>query len=486
MTAFYNEIDAYPAAWLRNLIGAGHIAPGVVDERSIVDLQPEELRGYTQAHFFAGIGVWSHALRLAGWADGDGVWTGSCPCQPFSAAGKRGGHADERHLWPAWFRLIRECRPRVVFGEQVASKDGLAWLDAVRADMEGEGYAFGAVDLPAAGVGAPHIRQRAFFVADAEGSNGCVPVRKRGSRQAGAEPRGCGPAGDVGNSDERGCEQAQTVSRCAATVGGVSGPSGAAARREPGSVEHSGDERLEGHAGHERNGNEPGRLGADQAGSVAQAGAPSFWSDAEWVWCRDGVWRPHGPESFPLTVAHGVGESLVRVRSEAYAAAQEVTRYANICQADPREVLQMVRKDVRSWARGKGLPTGMQEQLPSQEVLLAFLLRVASTLKSAADRVGVSETGQEVSGGALLSLRDQAGARGPSPGREPDEQRPEEPSNSVRELSLVLALRAQAYARAKDDADAAPSRVGKLRAYGNCIVAPLAAEFVASFMEANN
>src|SRR5688572_30643871 len=62
---YYNEHDPYAAAWLRNLIAAGHIAPGDVDERSILDVQPADLAGYVQCHFFAGIGVWSHALRLA-------------------------------------------------------------------------------------------------------------------------------------------------------------------------------------------------------------------------------------------------------------------------------------------------------------------------------------------------------------------------------------------------------------------------------------
>jgi hypothetical protein len=109
--AYYNEIDPYAAQWLRNLVAAGHIAPGDVDERSIVDVQPDDLRGYTQCHFFAGIGGWSYALRLAGWPDDRPAWTGSCPCQPFSAAGKQRGSEDERHLWPAFFRLISECRP---------------------------------------------------------------------------------------------------------------------------------------------------------------------------------------------------------------------------------------------------------------------------------------------------------------------------------------------------------------------------------------
>ena len=165
MTAYYNEIDPYAAQWLRNLIAAGHIAPGDVDERSIEDVRPDDLTPYTQCHFFAGIGGWSYALRLAGWPDDRPVWTGSCPCQPFSSAGKGAGFADERHLWPALYHLIGERRPDVVFGEQVASNDGLSWLDLVQADLEEAYYAFGAFDLCAAGFGAPHIRQRLYWVA---------------------------------------------------------------------------------------------------------------------------------------------------------------------------------------------------------------------------------------------------------------------------------------------------------------------------------
>ena len=170
MTAYYNEIDPYAAQWLRNLIEAGHIAPGVVDERDIRDIRPDELMGYTQCHFFAGIGVWSYALRRAGWSDERPIWTGSCPCQPFSVGGTGEGFTDERHLWPHFHWLIEQCNPSVVIGEQVASKDGLGWLDLVSSDMEGTGYAFGASDLCAAGFGAAHIRQRLYWIG-ADSSN---------------------------------------------------------------------------------------------------------------------------------------------------------------------------------------------------------------------------------------------------------------------------------------------------------------------------
>lgn len=165
MAAYYNEIDEYAAQWLKNLIKAGHIPAGDVDDRSIEDVTPACLAGYSQCHFFAGIGVWAHALRIAGWGDDRPVWTGSCPCQPFSKAGRGAGVADERHLWPAFHHLIRECRPSVVLGEQVPVAVKHGWLDLVRADMEAEGYAFGAIQFGACDVGAPIERQRLYFVA---------------------------------------------------------------------------------------------------------------------------------------------------------------------------------------------------------------------------------------------------------------------------------------------------------------------------------
>jgi len=182
MTAYYNEIDPYAAQWLRNLITEKLIAPGDVDERSIAEVNANDLAGYTQCHFFAGIGGWSYALRLAGWPDDKPVWTGSCPCQPFSAAGKGAGFADERHLWPSWFHLISECQPMRVFGEQVAN--ALAWLDLVSTDLEAKGYAIGATIMGAHSIGAPHIRQRLYWVADSAGPWRCGWATLEGARSS--------------------------------------------------------------------------------------------------------------------------------------------------------------------------------------------------------------------------------------------------------------------------------------------------------------
>lgn len=171
MTAFYNEIDTKAAAVLRQLIDENVIAPGVVDTRSIVEIQPDEIRNYTQIHFFAGGGLWSIAARMAGWPDDRPLWTGSCPCQPFSVAGKGKGADDPRHLWPHFHRLISACRPPVVVGEQVAGAAGYGWFDGVRADLEKSDYASRAVNIPACAIDAPHQRKRLYWLAVANASS---------------------------------------------------------------------------------------------------------------------------------------------------------------------------------------------------------------------------------------------------------------------------------------------------------------------------
>jgi DNA (cytosine-5)-methyltransferase 1 len=164
---YYNENDRYTAQWLRNLIEAGLLPSGTIDDRDIRKVVGDDVQGFREQHWFGGIGGWSLAIRLAGWPAGREVWTGSCPCQPYSSAGKRKGAADERALWPELLRLVAERRPATLFGEQTASALGREWLDGVRVDLEALGYAVGAADLCASCLGAPHIRQRLFWVADA-------------------------------------------------------------------------------------------------------------------------------------------------------------------------------------------------------------------------------------------------------------------------------------------------------------------------------
>lgn len=177
---YYNEHDPNAAAWLRVLIAENLIPKGEVDERDIQAVTANDLGGFIQCHFFAGIGGWSLALHLAGWPSGKPVWTMSCPCQPFSTAGQGAAQADPRHLWPVAFGLARQCRPDVVFGEQVESAIGFGWLDGISADLEGEGYALGAVVLGAHSVGSPHRRQRLYWVAD---SNGSLAQPRSGGRK---------------------------------------------------------------------------------------------------------------------------------------------------------------------------------------------------------------------------------------------------------------------------------------------------------------
>lgn len=198
---YCNDNSPFACAWLRELIAQGHLPPAYVDSRSISDVRGSDLAAYTQCHFFSGIGGWPLALQLAGWPLDREVWTGSCPCQPFSCAGLRQGERDERHLWPEFRRLIAERLPPAIFGEQVAGAAGREWLAGVRADLEALGYAVGAADLCAAGVGAPHIRQRLYWVAHCQyAKRGALREHRSNERngqdggraQAHSEPGACG------------------------------------------------------------------------------------------------------------------------------------------------------------------------------------------------------------------------------------------------------------------------------------------------------
>lgn len=361
--ALYNEIDPYAAQWLRNLISGGHIAPGDVCERDIRDIRPSDLRGYTQFHAFAGIGVWSYAARRAGWPDSRPLWTGSCPCPPFSAAGKgqrcplcgsarnichprKTGHfvcldcgcdrhADDRHLWPEFARLIRECDAPTTFGEQVASADGRLWLGTVRADVETMGRALGGADLCAAGVGAPHIRQRLWFVTE--------PVAHHHRRGWGEQPSEFEAQGSrqggyayffAENSEASRLGHAECIGtgRDAGTGTGPQGGLGLRAERDDtgssGSIRGLADAygRNTCAEGLQRGG-QYGQQPQDRGiGYTDRRSSPTngFWGDADWLFCRDGKWRPVRPGSQPL--AHGAPARVGRLRGYGNAVDAEATR----------------------------------------------------------------------------------------------------------------------------------------------------------------
>lgn len=304
---YYNEWDKGAAAWLRELIRAGHIPPGDVDERSITEVTASDLAGYTQCHFFAGIGGWSYALALAGVPATTRLWTGSPPCQPFSVAGKQLGQLDERHLAPTFMRLVAQCKPAILFGEQVAAAIGKHWLDDLFTELEGEGYACGAAVLPAASVGAPHKRDRLFFGAVGDATH--LRQHRRGNAGKGGRDEHSDDGGAVRVADTN---DARPQGRGGMPECANQQPAGAAGLAS--SMAYRNHNRQQPGEGTGRSRKSPGArddIGRDGEANPADP-HNGFWSDVDWLGCRDGKFRPVEPGTFPL--ANGIPARVGRLR----------------------------------------------------------------------------------------------------------------------------------------------------------------------------
>lgn len=301
---YYNEWDPQAAAWLRELISERLIPRGLVDERSITEVKAEDLEGFTQCHFFAGIGGWPLALQLAGVDHRTPLWTGSPPCQPFSAAGKQLGQFDPRHLAPVFLDLISQCRPPVLFGEQVAPAIAKSWMCDLQAHLEGEDYAVGFAVLPACSVGAPHKRDRLFFGAynvaeslraerDSERLHGLGESNQaKGGRKA-TELTGCGDIGLMADTISSRRQQ-QSGERPSSIFGEAI--QSTKCELQPGNPCAASFESANPHN--------------------------SLWSDADWLGCRDGKFRPVESGTFPL--ANGIPARVGRLRGYGNAIVPEV------------------------------------------------------------------------------------------------------------------------------------------------------------------
>jgi len=337
MSAFYNEFDPFAAAWLRELVKAGAIEDGTVCEKDMWDVVPSELAGFERVHFCAGIGGWAEALRLAGWPDDQPVWTVSLPCQPFSTAGKGSGLADARgQLAEAFFWLAGVCRPGIIFGEQVEAAIRHDWLDVVASSLESIGYTVGAAAFPASSVGAFHIRQRLYWVAYSKG-HGRGQTRESIKLQ---RSPACGVA-DAEHS-ERGAQgygrndfdSKETGRQQGAGMPGERGSTGILVDAEDRGRRELRDEAQPGNRRHADGADTPGELGDAklsgfsiwhnelekwnigrtwrQTKDAESRSSVNFWSDAEWIACRDGKARPTQPGLFPL--AHGVPNRVGTLR----------------------------------------------------------------------------------------------------------------------------------------------------------------------------
>ena len=211
MTAWYNDIDPFACSVLRARIADGRLPAGTVAERSIKEIDPNEIPERTQVHLFAGIGGFAYAARLAGMPDDFDIWTGGFPCQDISCAGKGVGlHGSRSGMFFEIVRLLHgvQRRPDWLLLENVPALLSRG-LDRVLDELAGAGYTCWPVVVGAWAVGAPHKRDRVWIVGRLDnatsprcsGNPGCEPGGQIRNGTRGAEPTGRRGEGGEGLAD---------------------------------------------------------------------------------------------------------------------------------------------------------------------------------------------------------------------------------------------------------------------------------------------
>ena len=458
MTAYYNEFNPGAVHMLRQLIKDGLIADGDVDERSITEVKADDLKGFTQCHFFAGIGGWSVALRQAGWPDDRHVWTGSCPCQPFSTAGKQKGGADERHLWPVWSKLIAECRPPIVFGEQVSSAVSHGWLDGVYADMEAEGYACGAAVLPACAVDAPHKRDRLWFVADRQNNEFTWGLGTRSGRSGFTDTGGSDGSSNVADAtgeQDRGLCKRDTQPHLASS----------------GNMANCHSTGLQ---GQRRSIGEHGQEGRqEQIGHHTKTG---FWHDHDWIICGDGKARriPSAIPSFHR-LANGVfsGTLAEHVHGNDHIQKEEKID-ATAPQERAKKELQTLQdaafqEEVRKWGFGRFFSLYQEKTLQSE---------MRKQQKECHSGV-IPTKGADISQGQMREVQNESQTSNTPHGPRLEKQQSEEFADFMRDLPYEISLGSQWIPLVETGFK---HRAPLLHALGNAIVPEVAARFIRAAM----